>query len=213
MLMVDSGVVVKVQVNFIYQLKCIFDWNCQDDDGYDVQFCEGFVELSNLDFVLEMIFWVGKCYSSFNIFSYQFDWEYIQYNGIGGGFDNMDFGFVCFDVGVYVFLFIDEIKVYLVDKGDQGYLDDYFFNLWLKKIVGIGFDLELIGYYMNCNENYLIFVEKGYGVIGIYNFDGFYGLIGGYFCFVLQYGKGLVVGDLLGKNGWGWVNLENIQFW
>ena len=86
----DSGVVAKVQANLTHQSKCTSDWNCQDDDGHDVQFREGFAELSNLDFAPEMTFWAGKRYSSSNTSSHQFDWEYIQYNGTGGGFDNMD---------------------------------------------------------------------------------------------------------------------------
>lgn len=63
---------------------------------------------------------------------------------------------------------------------------------------------------MNNSEKYVDVVEKGYGFMGIYNFDEFYGIVGGYFKFVVQYGCGLVVGDFLGKNGWGWVNLEDI---
>lgn len=207
----DSGVVAKVQANLTHQSKCTSDWNCQDDDGHDVQFREGFAELSNLDFAPEMTFWAGKRYSSSNTSSHQFDWEYIQYNGTGGGFDNMDLGFARFDAGVYAFSPTDETKAYPVDKGDQGYPDDYSLNLWLKKIAGTGFDLELIGHHMNRNENHPTSAEKGYGVTGIYNFDGFYGLTGGYSRLALQYGKGLAAGDSLGKNGWGWANLENTQ--
>jgi hypothetical protein len=33
-----SGVVAKVQANLTHQSKCTSDWNCQDDDGHDVQF-------------------------------------------------------------------------------------------------------------------------------------------------------------------------------
>lgn len=80
-----------------------------------------------------------------------------------------------------------------------------------EKIAGTGFDLELIGHHMNRNENHPTSAEKGYGVTGIYNFDGFYGLTGGYSRLALQYGKGLAAGDSLGKNGWGWANLENTQ--
>ncbi|MCD8671166.1 carbohydrate porin, partial [Klebsiella pneumoniae] len=72
----DSGVVAKVQANLTHQSKCTSDWNCQDDDGHDVQFREGFAELSNLDFAPEMTFWAGKRYSSSNTSSHQFDWEY-----------------------------------------------------------------------------------------------------------------------------------------
>ena len=103
----------------------------EDDDGHDVQFREGFAELSNLDFAPEMTFWAGKRYSSSNTSSHQFDWEYIRYNGTGGGFDNMDLGFARFDAGVYAFSPTDETKAYPVDKGDQGYPDDYSLNLWL----------------------------------------------------------------------------------
>ena len=70
----DSGVVAKVQANLTHQSKCTSDWNCQDDDGHDVQFREGFAELSNLDFAPEMTFWAGKRYSSSNTSSHQFDW-------------------------------------------------------------------------------------------------------------------------------------------
>lgn len=156
----DSGVVAKVQANLTHQSKCTSDWNCQDDDGHDVQFREGFAELSNLDFAPEMTFWAGKRYSSSNTSSHQFDWEYIQYNGTGGGFDNMDLGFARFDAGVYAFSPTDETKAYPVDKGDQGYPDDYSLNLWLKKIAGTGFDLELIGHHMNRNENHPTSAEK-----------------------------------------------------
>ena len=144
----DSGVVAKVQANITHQSKCTSDWNCQDDDGHDVQFREGFAELSNLDFAPEMTFWAGKRYSSSNTSSHQFDWEYIQYNGTGGGFDNMDLGFARFDAGVYAFSPTDETKAYPVDKGDQGYPDDYSLNLWLKKIGGTGFDLDIVD--LNC---------------------------------------------------------------
>nr|VXZ81254.1 Uncharacterised protein [Klebsiella pneumoniae] len=59
-----------------------------------------------------------------------------------------------------------------------------------EKIAGTGFDLELIGHHMNRNENHPTSAEKGYGVTGIYNFDGFYGLTGGYPASHCSTGKG-----------------------
>ncbi|VTN11205.1 Maltoporin (phage lambda and maltose receptor) [Raoultella terrigena] len=35
----------RIQANITHQSKCTSDWNCQDDDGHDVQFREGFAEL------------------------------------------------------------------------------------------------------------------------------------------------------------------------
>ncbi|WP_058911487.1 maltoporin [Entomohabitans teleogrylli] len=209
----DSGAVAKVKANLTHQSKCTSDWNCQDDDGKEVQFREGFAELSGLDFAPDVTFWAGKRYSSSNTSSHQFDWEYIQYNGTGGGFDNLDLGFARFDAGVYAFSPTDETNAYPVDRKDQGYPDDYSLNLWFKKIAGSGFDLELIGHHMNRNENHPDAAEHGYGVTGLYNFDGFYGLSDGYSRIALQYGRGLAAGDSLGKNGWGWANLNNTQSW
>ncbi|MBM6532763.1 carbohydrate porin, partial [Klebsiella pneumoniae] len=83
--------------------------------------------------------------------------------------------------------------------------------LWLYQIAGSGFDLELIGPHMKRYEYHPTSAEKGYGVTCIYNFDGFYGLTGGYSRIALLYWKGLAAGDSLGKNGWGWANLENTQ--
>ena len=120
-----------------------------------------------------MTFWAGKRYSSSNTSSHQFDWEYIQYNGTGGGFDKMDLGFAQFDAGIYAFSPTDETKAYPVDRGDQGYPDDYSLNLWFKKIGGTGLDLELIGHRMNRNENHPTAAQKGYGATAVYNFDGF----------------------------------------
>ena len=107
-----------------------------------------------------MTFWAGKRYSSSNTSSHQFDWEYIQYNGTGGGFDKMDLGFAQFDAGIYAFSPTDETKAYPVDRGDQGYPDDYSLNLWFKKIGGTGLDLELIGHRMNRNENHPTAAQK-----------------------------------------------------
>lgn len=53
----DSGVVAKVQANITHQSKCTSDWNCLDDDGKSVQFREGYVELSQLDFAPDITFW------------------------------------------------------------------------------------------------------------------------------------------------------------
>jgi sucrose porin len=47
--------------------------------------------------------------------------------------------------------------------------------VWLKKIGGTGLDLEFVGHHMNRNENHPTSAEKGYGITGVYNFDGFWG--------------------------------------
>lgn len=211
----DAGPVAKIQANLTHETDCTSDWNCVDDDGHDIQVREAFAQLTRLDFAPDVVFWAGKRYSSSNTSSHQYDWEYIQYNGTGGGADNIYIGFAKFDVGVYAFTPSDEAKAYPHDANEQGYPDDYSLNLWFKKIGGGPIDLQLVAHHMNQNENnaWKESAEKGYGVTGIYNFDGFYGLTGGYSRFVAQLGKGLAAGDSLGKNGWGWSNLDDTQSW
>lgn len=208
-----SGAVAKVQANITHQSKCTSDWNCLDNDDKAVQFREGFAELTNLDFAPDMTFWAGKRYSSSNISSHQFDWEYIQYNGTGGGFDNYNLGFARLDAGVYGFTPSSESSALPADSGQQGYPDDYSLNVWLKKIGGTGLDMQFVAHHMNNNQNHIGAAEKGYGVTGLYNFDGFYGVMKGSSRVAVQYGRGLGAGNSLGKNGWGWANLDDTQSW
>ncbi|SUP64956.1 maltoporin [Yersinia enterocolitica] len=56
----DSGAVAKIQANITHQSKCTSDWNCLDEDGKAVQFREGYVEMTNLDFAPEVAFWGGN---------------------------------------------------------------------------------------------------------------------------------------------------------
>ncbi len=56
----DSGAVAKIQANITHQSKCTSDWNCLDEDGKAVQFREGYVEMTNLDFAPEVAFWGGE---------------------------------------------------------------------------------------------------------------------------------------------------------
>lgn len=140
----DTGAVARVQANLTHQTKCTADWNCTDDDGKETQFREGFAELSNLDFAPDMTFWAGKRYSSSNLSSHQFDWEYIQYNGTGGGFDNLDLGFARFDAGVYAFSTTDEAKAYPVALGIRDTLTITRLTSGLKKSAAPGWMLSLL---------------------------------------------------------------------
>ncbi|UMX79238.1 hypothetical protein MJ575_23015 [Klebsiella pneumoniae] len=65
-----------------------------------------------------MTFWAASASSSSNTSSHQFDWS-IQYNGTGGGFDNMILASPGFDIGVYASP-TDETKAHRWIRGDQG---------------------------------------------------------------------------------------------
>ncbi len=206
----DNGSYAKIRANLTHETTCTADWNCVDGDGHEIQFREGYAELGNLDFAPDAVFWAGKRYSSSNTSNHQFDWEYIQYNGTGGGVDNVKLGFARFDIGLYAFNPSGDNARPPADTSQQGYPDDYSVNAWFKSIAGTGLDIQLVAHSMNSDmpwdENV---AEDGFGVTAVYNFDGFYNFANGYSRFVVQYGQGLAAGDSLGKNGWGWANLDD----
>lgn len=208
----DDGVIARVRVNMTHETQCTSDWNCQDADGHDVQFREGFVEIENAAFAPGVVFWAGKRYSSSNTSNHQYDWEYIQYNGTGGGVDKVDLGFARMDLGVYAFMADGQVTD-PIDTTIQGTPDDYSLNVWLKGIAGTGFDLQVVGHTMKADVGKPEQAESGYGFAAVYNFDGFYNVANGYSRAVFQYGEGLAGGDSLGKNGWGYANSEGTQSW
>ncbi|MDG3085322.1 carbohydrate porin [Vibrio hannami] len=205
----DSGTWAKFRANLTHETNCTADWNCTDADGHDAQFREGYVEMGNLPFAPDAVFWAGKRYSSSNTSNHQYDWEYVQYNGTGGGVDKIDVGFAKMDVGLYAFMPSDRNNEAPVDDAQQGYPDDLSLNLWLKGIAGTGLDLQFVAHKMNEHSWHAGAAEDGIGLTAMYNFDGFYGITGGYSRIVAQYGQGLAAGDSLGKNGWGFANTED----
>jgi len=209
----DDGVIARVRTNLTHETQCTADWNCQDADGHDVQFREGFVEIENAAFAPGVVFWAGKRYSSSNTSNHQYDWEYIQYNGTGGGADKIDLGFARMDIGVYAFMPSEELAAGPADTEVQGLSDDYSLNVWLKGIAGTGLDLQFVGHTMEKNSWRAEQAESGYGFTGVYNFDGFYNVANGYSRATIQYGTGLAAGDSLGKNGWGWANSSGTESW
>ncbi|MDV7105111.1 carbohydrate porin [Vibrio sp. TH_r3] len=207
----DSGVWAKFRANLTHETNCTSDWNCVDGDGHDAQFREGYVEMGNLPFAPDSVFWAGKRYSSSNTSNHQYDWEYVQYNGTGGGVDKIDIGFAKMDIGMYAFMPSDRNDEAPSDSDEQGFSDDLSFNLWLKGIAGTGLDVQFVGHKMNEHSWHQGAAEDGVGLTAMYSFDGFYGLTGGYSRIVAQYGQGLAAGDSLGKNGWGFANHEDTK--
>ncbi|USD67395.1 carbohydrate porin [Vibrio sp. SCSIO 43136] len=207
----DEGTWAKVRANLTHETQCSADWNCTDTDGHEIQYREGYVEMGGFDFAPESVFWAGKRYSSSNNSNHQYDWEYMQSNGTGGGIDKIDVGFAKMDIGVYAFMPSDRNGETPADGTLQGYSEDYSLNMWLKKIGGTGLDLQVTAHTMKEHAWHKGAAESGVGLTGVYNFDGFYNLTGGYSRFVVQYGQGLAAGDSLGKNGWGFANSSDTK--
>ncbi|MBN7277862.1 carbohydrate porin [Vibrio cholerae] len=207
----DEGTWARVRANLTHETKCTADWNCVDGDDRDIQFREGYVEMGGFSFAPESVFWAGKRYSSSNTSSHQYDWEYIQYNGTGGGVDKIDVGFAKMDVGVYAFTPSGENSADPDDSSTQGYPEDISLNVWFKKIADSGLDFQVVGHTMEKSSWRQNGPTSGLGLTAVYNFDGFYGLTNGYSRITAQYGEGLVAGDSLGKNGWGFGNAKDAK--
>lgn len=209
-----DGVIARFRANLTHETQCTADWNCSDADGHDLQVREGYAEIENLPFAPGVVFWAGKRYSSSNTSNHQYDWEYIQYNGTGGGFDRLDLGLAKMDLGLYAFTPSSESSLKPADPDAKGHPDNYSLNLWLKSIGGSGLDLQLVAHHMKRSESRPGAADSGHGVTALYRLPGFYGISpGGYSRIALQYGKGLAAGNSLGKNGWGWANLDRTQSW
>ncbi|WP_026958754.1 carbohydrate porin [Aliagarivorans taiwanensis] len=209
----DDGVIARVRANITHETDCTADWNCMGENG--TQWREGYVELENLSFAPGSVFWAGRRYSSSNASNHQYDWEYIQYNGTGGGVDKVDLGFARLDVGLYAFS-PDNAgdEAWVPEDGTKiGYSEDYSLNVWLKDIAGAGLDLQVTAHTMEKAGWRPEQAESGLGFTGVYNFDGFYNLANGYSRAVFQYGQGLAAGDSLGKNGWGYANSKGTKSW
>jgi sucrose porin len=204
----DEGSWAKVRANLTHETSCTADWNCVDGDEQAVQFREGYVEMGGLDFAPNAVFWAGKRYSSSNTSSHQYDWEYVQYNGTGGGIDGIDVGFAKLDVGMYAFMPSDKNE-HPNDPDLLGYADDYSVNAWLKSIAGSALDIQFASHMMAEKPGSKNAATSGLGITALYNFDGFYNVMNGYSRVVFQYGTGLAAGDSLGKNGWGFANSED----
>ncbi|PNH96505.1 carbohydrate porin [Vibrio diazotrophicus] len=207
----DEGTWAKVRTNLTHETTCTADWNCQDGDNHDIQFREGYVEMGGFSFSPESVFWAGKRYSSSNTSNHQYDWEYIQYNGTGGGVDKVDVGFAKMDVGVYAFTPSGENSANPDDSSTQGYPEDISLNVWFKKIADSGLDFQVVGHTMEKSSLRQNGPTSGLGLTAVYNFDGFYGLTNGYSRITAQYGEGLAAGDSVGKNGWGFGNAKDAK--
>jgi len=207
----DEGTWAKVQANLTHETTCTSDWDCVDGDEHDIQFREGYVEMGGFSFSPKSVFWAGKRYSSSNTSSHQYDWEYIQYNGTGGGVDKVDVGFANMDIGIYAFTPSKESKKNPANTSIQGYPEDLSLNLWLKQIGGTGFNFQVVAHSMKESSEHPNAPTDGVGLTGQYNFDGFYNIANGYSRITMQYGEGLAAGDSLGKNGWGFGNVKDAK--
>lgn len=228
----NNGAIARVKATFSAEGACTADWNCVDSDGHDAQFRQGYIELSNLDFAPNQLFWAGKRNDMYNNGSHMYDWDaFDTLKGVGGGvhkmnlgFANMDLNMVSYDsatgsnpTGSATAWWPKNGNGYATIPDNYGFATGYDVQTWLRQIGGTGLDMEFVWSHDNNAKTYLPSTDsaqKGYQVGVMYNFANYFGLANGCCSYIgAQYGKGVGAGDRLGRNGWGYANLEDTKSW
>lgn len=221
----DDGVWAKMRANITHQTGDTSDWN---SDGFDkdIEVRETFIEMGGLEFNPSTVFWAGKRYSQMEISSHQYSYDYLQNNGTGGGFENMDIGFAKWDLGVYDYTVYEQgWSNWSEVNGKQGSPNELSVNTWLHAIGGTGLDIQFK--YIDTDKikfdekkpddtlwdsnDYKTYAEsnqatEGYLVSVLYNTPGFFWFGNGYGKICFQYAKGADAGTKTGQNGYGWGN-------
>lgn len=221
----DDGVWAKMRANITHQTGDTSDWNSNGFDK-DIQVRETFIEMGGLEFNPSTVFWAGKRYSQMEISSHQYTYDYLQNNGTGGGFENMDIGFAKWDLGVYDYSIYEGTGEWSKINGKQGSPNELSVNTWLHAIGGTGLDIQFK--YIDTDKikfdekkpdgvtkwdgkDYKTYAEsnqatEGYLVSVLYNTPGFFWFGNGYGKICFQYAKGADAGTKTGQNGYGWGN-------
>ena len=219
----DDGVWAKMRANLTHQTRDTSDWCAEAFDSKDgrggIQVRETFIEMGGFEFNPSTVFWAGKRYSQMEISSHQYTYDYLQNNGTGGGFENMDIGFAKWDLGVYDYTIMGEgwNSNWSFENSKQGSPNELSVNTWLHAIGGTGLDIQLkyvdldtfrpdydygeTARYRESNQ-----ATSGLLVSVLYNTPGFFWFGNGYGKICFQYAKGADSGKRTGQNGYGWGN-------
>ena len=210
----DDGVWAKMRANLTHQTSHTSDWNNSAYDAHDIQVRETFIEMGGFEFNPSTVFWAGKRYSQMEISSHQYSYDYLQNNGTGGGFENMDLGIFKWDLGFYSYATGDQDPNNETNK--QGFGDEFSINTWAHAIGGTGLDIQLK--YVNltgtvkADKDHKYVTEpaqEGKLISVLYNTPGFFWFGNGYGKICFQYAKGADAGTRVGQNGYGFLSARD----
>lgn len=195
----DDGVYARAELNFQHENYDGDNWDANKNAGGG--YVKGMLFIGGFEFNPSTEFWAGKTKDIDAFFTSNYDTGYMEDNGVGGGFQNMDLGFAKWDMNIMTF---DN------DNGPARTYDDRYtqktggtganiYSTWLKNIGGIGLDVNF-RYITSpahggtdgkktwgANEEK---ANNGYTASVIYNTPGFLWGLDGWSKIIVQYGKG-----------------------
>lgn len=195
----DDGVYARAELNFQHENYDGDNWDANKNAGGG--YVKGMLFIGGFEFNPSTEFWAGKTKDIDAFFTSNYDTGYMEDNGVGGGFQNMDLGFAKWDMNIMTF---DN------DNGPARTYDDRYtqktggtganiYSTWLKNIGGIGLDVNFR--YITSPAHGGTDGEKtwgandekannGYTASVIYNTPGFLWGLDGWSKIIVQYGKG-----------------------
>lgn len=211
----DDGVYARAELNFQHENYDGDNWDANSNAGGG--YVKGMLFIGGFEFNPSTEFWAGKTKDIDAFFTSNYDTGYMEDNGVGGGFQNMDLGFAKWDLNVMTFdnsngpARSGDEYTYKYRTGGSG---ANVFSTWLKNIGGAGFDVNL-RYITAPNKNAVWGTDdkgnpklngqfeqdqfgnisdkkakNGYTASVIYNTPGFLWALDGWSKIIVQYGKG-----------------------
>ncbi len=212
----DDGVYARAELNFQHENYDFDNWDADANAGGG--YVKGMLFIGGFEFNPSTEFWAGKTKDIDALFTSNYDTGYMEDNGVGGGFQNMDLGFAKWDMNIlsYDNGYRDANPPRSQDKNyvnKTGGSAANIYSTWLKNIGGIGLDVNF-RYITQPSQNewrvvqyegkdYNMKANNGYTATVVYNTPGFLWGLDGWSKIVAQYGKGTGAGSKAGDNYYG----------
>lgn len=196
----DDGVYARAELNFQHENYDGDNWDANKNAGGG--YVKGMLFIGGFEFNPSTEFWAGKTKDIDAFFTSNYDTGYMEDNGVGGGFQNMDLGFAKLDMNIMTF---DN------DNGPARSSNPHYdhktggsganiYSTWLKNIGGIGLDVNFRYVTAPSRDDSKVEVidghaydkkaTNGYTASVIYNTPGFLWGLDGWSKIIVQYGKG-----------------------
>ena len=216
----DDGVYARAELNFQHENYDGDNWDANSHAGGG--YVKGMLFIGGFEFNPSTEFWAGKTKDIDAFFTSNYDTGYMEDNGVGGGFQNMDLGFAKLDMNIMTF----DNSNGPARGWDQAYLNKTGgsaangYSVWLKNIGSIGLDVNFRYVTASPNRHETLDdgtqvykqAKNGYTASVIYNTPGFLWGLDGWSKIIAQYGKGAGSNSKLSTAYYGGLTQDSEMF-